>query len=236
MNSILSILVAVTLSQFVFSQAWADEDANRFNRISFAETVTETVSNDQVTVHFLARAQDDDPDAVAREINQQMQQTKRLLDRTSGLRVQTGGYQIHPIYDKNRKIQSWRGQQSLSIETQNTPGLAEILADLQSLLNYNGMQFSVSRQQKERVMSQLLKRGIQAYRDKAKQIARAFGKEAFNITETRIENTMPPGLYRQPRALAMTAMKAESAPVMEAGESDIRLTISGVVTIRNDTF
>lgn len=236
MNSILSILVAVTLSQFVFSQAWADEDANRFNRISFAETVTETVSNDQVTVHFLARAQDDDPDAVAREINQQMQQTKRLLDRTSGLRVQTGGYQIHPIYDKNRKIQSWHGQQSLSIETQNTPGLAEILADLQSLLNYNGMQFSVSRQQKERVMSQLLKRGIQAYRDKAKQIARAFGKEAFNITETRIENTMPPGLYRQPRALAMTAMKAESAPVMEAGESDIRLTISGVVTIRNDTF
>lgn len=236
MNSILSILVAVTLSQFVFSQAWADEDANRFNRISFAETVTETVSNDQVTVHFLARAQDDDPDAVAREINQQMQQAKRLLDRTSGLRVQTGGYQIHPIYDKNRKIQSWRGQQSLSIETQNTLGLAEILADLQSLLNYNGMQFSVSHQQKERVMSQLLKRGIQAYRDKAKQIARAFGKEAFNITETRIENTMPPGLYRQPRALAMTAMKAESAPVMEAGESDIRLTISGVVTIRNDTF
>ncbi|KUJ74491.1 hypothetical protein AVO42_03575 [Thiomicrospira sp. XS5] len=236
MNSILSILVAVTLSQFVFSQAWADEDANRFNRISFAETVTETVNNDQVTVHFLARAQDDDPDTVAREINQQMQQAKRLLDRTSGLRIQTGGYQIHPIYDKNRKIQSWRGQQSLSIETQNTPGLAEILADLQSLLNYNGMQFSVSRQQKERVMSQLLKRGIQAYRDTAKQIARAFGKEAFNITETRIENTMPPGLYRQPRALAMTAMKAESAPVMEAGESDIRLTITGVVTIRNDTF
>lgn len=234
MNSILSILLVATL--IVSSQAWADEDNNRFNRISFAETVSETVSNDQVTVHFLARAQNQDPDTVAREINQKMEQAKRILDRTSGLQIQTGNYRIHPVYDKNRKIQDWQGQQSLSIETQNTPGLAEILADLQTLLNYNGMQFSVSRQQTEHVMSQLLKRGIQAYRDKAKQIARAFGKEAFNITETHIENTMPPVLYRQPRALAMTAMKAESAPVMEAGQSDIRLTISGVVTIRNDTF
>lgn len=236
MNSILSILLAVTLSLSAFGQAWADEDANRFNRISFTETVSETVSNDQVTVQFIARAQDSDPETVAREINQQMQHAKRLIDRTQGLRVQTGGYRIHPVYDKDQNIQTWRGQQTLSIETQNSPGLAKILTELQSLLSYNGMQFSVSRQQQERVMERLLKQGIQAYRDKAKQIARAFGKEAFNITETHIDNPMPPTIYRQPRTLALSTMKAESAPVMEAGQTDLRLTISGVVTIRNDTF
>lgn len=236
--SLLSPLLAFAL-MLPFYQAWANDINPEFNRISFSETVSQQVINDQVTARFLAEAQAADPKDVGQAINRKMQQARQRLANSGlpkGSTIETGDYRITPVYDSDQKIKAWRGQQALTIVSRNPPGLAKRLAELQDDLNFNRLDFSVSTERQAEVRAQLLQTAIQSYRDKAARIAHAFGEKTFRLTETQIQDSSPGARLPQTRMM-MSAVKAEAAaPVLEAGQTEIRITVSGVLVLPNPDF
>lgn len=200
------------------------------NQVHFSVTASETVSNDTLSVTFSHLAEGSSTQQVSQEINQKMRAAKRVLERFPNVISQTGNYRVYPVYKKQR-LSHWRGQQDLVLHLRNKPGLVKVLTRLQPYLTYKGMHFAVSAEVQKHIESALLDKAIQRFQAKAERIAKGFMAPSFKIIETRIQQNRP----HQPRTLITTSARASSAknmaPTVEAGESTVQVSISGVMVL-----
>jgi len=227
-------LYVALLSSFLFmlfSPLSAAEETWQGNKVHFAITETQNVANDTISITFNRVAEGVSPQAVANEINQQMQSAVQALKAYPDVIVQTSQYNIHPVYKKSI-ISHWRGQQSLTLTLENKPGLVQILAKIQPYLAYQSMQFGVSENLKRELMAELTDRAIHQFRAQANRIAKGFMAPNYKIIETHINS---PG-YSNPRPyMERSEMAMASAdiavPTVRAGQSKLQVTISGVILL-----
>ncbi|MDG4812078.1 SIMPL domain-containing protein [Hydrogenovibrio sp. 3SP14C1] len=229
----LIVLLCLTSLFFTpFSQA--GDTLLQFNQVTFSVTESQRVENDFVSVHFIAQAEEKTAQAVQRQINQKMHQAQTILNRYPEITVSTQNYRVMPVYNEHKKIQHWKGQQTLHLSLKNQPGLAEILTKVQPYLNYNDIRFSVSESQREQTMTSLLKRALARYQSQAKVIADAFGQSTYRITQTQIQHTTPtPPFERSLSAYASKVASTQAAPIIETGDTRLSITVSGRVLISN---
>lgn len=229
----------MTLRQFclvlisVFSmnaQALENTERNE-NRVSFSVTESAYFNNDQVTLTFRAYSQNLNPQVVANEINTQMQAAYAVLKRAPQIKVETSDYQIQPIYDKNQALTTWRGQQTLTLNMENQPGLVKIMAQIQPYLRYQNMEFGVSSAQRQLFIDDLTNKAIATFQKKAQLIAQGFNANQFKLIETHIQSPHFPSPYLARNMMASDAMS--NAPVMQAGQSQLSVTINGTLLLPN---
>ncbi|KUJ71104.1 SIMPL domain-containing protein [Thiomicrospira sp. WB1] len=202
------------------------------HRVHFESTVTETVMPDTFVVTL--RAYEEGPDAtqVSRAINRRMQQALNRAKRFADITMQTEGYRVSPVYDRQHQLTHWRGQQRLRLTTQAPSQLSQLLQQLESSLQYQHQSYRLSDARLETMRAQLLTQATKHYRDKAQSLARLLGHDRFKLAETRIDPIQ--GLNAPPRpilarSLSETSRNAE--PAIEADAVTLTQTIRGVMVL-----
>lgn len=215
-----------------FTVKAADTADRQENRVFFSITETASIDNDQVTLTFRAHAQDKNPDVVANRINTQMQSASAVLKKAPSIQAETSDYQISPIYDKDQTLTHWRGQQTLTLNMENKPGLVKIMAQIQPFLRYQNMQFGISNAQRQIFLNDLTRKAIKTYQQQAQLIAQSFQANVYKIIETRIQTPNFPSPYLG-RSMMASADTIQSAPVMQGGQSQLSVTIDGTLLLPN---
>ncbi|MEA1988697.1 MAG: SIMPL domain-containing protein [Pseudomonadota bacterium] len=214
-------------------QAQTAVEPNQGNEVQFSITESQNVPNDSISMTFNRVAEGTSLQAVANEINLKMQAAVSALKAYPEIITQTTQYNIRPVY-KKQVMSHWRGQQSLVLTLENKPGLIKVLAKIQPYLAYQSMQFGVSDDLQDKILAQLTDRAILKFRNQANRIAQGFQAPSYKILETRINmpNTVSPRpMYARSEMAMMSSDMA--APSVKAGQSKLKVTISGTVLLPN---
>ncbi|WP_178862034.1 SIMPL domain-containing protein [Thiomicrorhabdus cannonii] len=232
-NARLTTMLLIPLMACVaglFSLSAQAEDAT-YHQVHFSISQSDTLQNDTAQVVLQAIAESVSAEVAAQQINRQMQAAIKLLKPLKQIKIQSGPYSVNPVYNKQRVIQHWRGQQTLTLTTQDLPGLPSVLSKLEKLLTYQSTRFSISETLRHQAQKKLIAEAMQTYQARASQIAEGFKAPAYELLETRIQTNGVQPIHHQPYMLASRAMAESAEPVMEAGESEIRVEISGLLRL-----
>ncbi|WP_127470114.1 SIMPL domain-containing protein [Thiomicrorhabdus aquaedulcis] len=201
------------------------------HKVDFTVTHSESVDNDRLSVQFHRVAQGDSAQAVADSINPAMQRALHILKSYPDITAQTSNYSIHPAYAKNNLISHWNGQQTLTIELDNQPGLVKVLSELQPHVTYQSMQFTVSKARTESLLEQFTTQAISRFKQQAELIRQSFGAQSLRILHSQI-NTLNDGLMPQPRfARAEMSLASAAQPALESGKSTLGVQVSGTILL-----
>lgn len=200
------------------------------HRVHFSISSSQKVENDTADITLQAIAQGPNAQSVMQEINQQMQSAIKALRFNDKIVTQTSSYQVYPVQNKQRIITHWKGQQSLTLTTQNLPGLPGLLEKVEPHLSYQSLRFRVSDALQQQVRQKLTAKALQQYQKQAKRIAESFGTSQYRFVDTRIHSGAN-GLIRQPMLARSYAETASAPPVMEAGESTITIQVEGELAL-----
>lgn len=229
MNSNLVKIAAVLLLSLTgFSTAHAEVE-DRFT-VHLTASATEEVDNDLLTATLSVERSGSDSAKLANEIAAIM---RRALDegkKMPAVKLQTSGYSTQPVYERrdNRNLRTgWRITQTLSLESTDTAAAISLIGRLQGFdLQLTGMAFTVSKERREALRVRLTESAIAEWRVRAEATVSRLGGKVWGPHEVSVQDE---GSYPiRPMFRSDLMMTAEAAPpAVEAGTSQIRVTISG---------
>lgn len=210
------------------AQGLADQE-QRYNQVRLQAGQSESVSNDTMHVRLQTFDESRDPADLAEAINRDMDWALQAARSVEGVDASTGGYQTYPVH-KDNVIKSWRGQQDLILEGRDHKAIGQLVAVLQEKLQVKSMQFTVSDERRRAAENRLIARALDAFRERAGIVGANLEAKGYRIVELNINTSSqrPPAPYQA----RMAAMEAPAPVVTEAGDSDIRVTISGTVELQ----
>lgn len=147
------------------------------------------------------------------------------------IEVQTGNFSLFPRYSNKGGITGWQGTAELSIEGRDIPGIAQLTGRI-TTLTIARVGTNLSREQREKIESDVAAQAIARYRAKAADYAKQFGYAGYTLREVNVSADQP-GFVSAPmmRAKTMSASADESLPV-DAGKGTVTVTVSGTVQMK----
>jgi predicted secreted protein len=205
-------------------------DDNPLRRVSFGVESGRDVANDWLRASLAVTGEDPDPAALADRINRTMEWALGRAKQEKRVQVESGGYATHPVYEDGR-IRRWRASQQLWIEGADFDAATALLGELQSRLQLQSLDFSVSPEQRREVEDALIEEALAAFKARADLVRRNLGASGYEIVQLGIDTGggMPP-----PRPVMMRAMAAEAktaAPAVEAGTSRVSVGIHATIEL-----
>jgi len=211
--------------------AGAGDDADHYDRVSLRAERTRQVANDRAHAQLGITLEDADSVELQSRVNEVMQWATRVAEHYEDVDVETGGYRTHPVYRK-QLIDHWRATQELRIESSNVDRVTELVRVLQSRLQLQSVDFSISQARREGVENELITDALAAFEDRAGLVRERLGADGYRIVHLDIhtEGTTP-----SPRPLrAMEAMSdSVAAPALEPGTSTVTVSVHGTVELRD---
>ncbi|MDR2128336.1 MAG: SIMPL domain-containing protein [Burkholderiaceae bacterium] len=151
------------------------------------------------------------------------------------LDVRTGNFSVNPSYNKNGKITGWQGSTELVLEGRDFARITTAAARAQSLSIAN-ITFDLSPERRAQVESQARAQAIDRFKDKAAEIAKAFGFANYSLREVTIssdENATVPRMFANKAAMSMKSVLGEPPSVqVEPGNATVTVTATGSVQAR----
>jgi predicted secreted protein len=206
----------------------ANDDEQRFNQFRLSAQQSESVSNDTMHVTLNTYAEMKDPARLAQRINEEMEWALAIAKQVPGIKVSSGSYQTWPVTRKE-VTSAWRGQQDLLLEGQDMEALGKLVGQLQEKLKIKSMSFSVSDEKRTAVENRLIDAALDAFKARADIIGNNLGARDYRFVDVNVGASAqrPPVMYQA--RTASVAMEASDAVAVEGGESDVQVTVSGVV-------
>ncbi|MGF1644230.1 MAG: SIMPL domain-containing protein [Thiotrichales bacterium] len=221
------ILLCAPLALFA-----GESGETHYDRISLSAAAADRVDNDLATVTLSAQEDGGFPSELADKVNQRIKWGVETVKQRPGMKVQTQSYNTQPVYRDNR-ITGWRVSQAIAVESRDIAGVSELLSVLQSRLNLQGMHFSVSPETREAKENELITRALAAFEKRAGLVAENLKRSGYKLVDLQISTAdFAPQPRFMGRAMMAEAAMDVAAPSMEAGESTITVTVSGVVELK----
>jgi len=210
------------------------------------------VEQDRVTATLNFEASGATAQAVQAEINSKMQAAKPLYDAVAGVKTSTGHYNVYKDYPREPEPKKdgtpgwtpeereakafWRGSQSLMMDGVKSDAMLMLISSLQKEgFALQGLNFYMSRGAEDAVKDALITEALGNIRARAENIQRALGKRKIHYAKIDLG-----GGDRPMPMMRSIAMKAESyaaadsmpAPVAEAGETEVVMSVTAEVELR----
>lgn len=215
---------------FMLVMAGATAEEPRYNQVRLQAQESTSVSNDTMHVTMSTYGESRDPADLARQINSDMEWALTLAKAESEISVRTGNYQTYPVLHKNEH-KGWRGQQDLELEGEDTRRISDLVGKLQERLQVKTIRFSVSDQKRHAVENRLIGQALDAFKVRAGIIGDNLQASGYRVVDINVNTAIqrPPVPYQA----RMSAASMEAAPVaVEAGESDVTVTVSGTIELQ----
>ncbi len=204
-------------------------DEQRYDRLHFQVERSEQVANDRMQVWLTAQAQGDDPAQLAKTINQSMEWALATARERAGTRIKTGNYQTYPLRDKDQ-VQSWQASQDLLIEGADIPAISALVGELQARLQVKSMAFTVSDEARRSAEERMIEVALQAFQARAANLQQIMAAKGYRMVEANIQTG---GRFPGPVSMlrAQTASFEASMPAVQAGDSEVSVTVSGSIEL-----
>jgi predicted secreted protein len=159
--------------------------------------------------------------------------TARAAAQPGQVEVRTGAFGLYPRHGRDGRIQGWQGTAELILEGRDTARLGTLAGRL-STLAVQQTAFSLSREARRRLESEVQAQAIERFKARAGEVAQAFGFGGYTLREVTISSADEAPRPVMARALALEAKAAMAdAPLpLEAGTASVSVTVSGAVQLR----
>jgi predicted secreted protein len=228
------LLLAVLAPLFITTAAWADMPAPK-NVVGLSATASVEVTKDLLSVTMSTTRDGTDAAVVQSGLKQALDAAlaeAKKVAKPGQIDVQTGNFSIFPRYSNKGVITGWQGSAEMVIEGKDIPGIAKLTGRINTL-SIARVGTNLSREQREKVESDVAAEAIARYRAKAADYAKQFGFSGFSVREVNV-NSEPMAYGGAPQMARMNAKAAdasESLPV-ELGKGTVTVTVNGTVEMK----
>jgi len=231
MPQIRNILITLVFSIYA-SFTVAHENETLFNQVHVQAQVEQDIANDEMQSLLVSEHQGKNAGNLSTKVNADIKWALAIAKTNKAIEVSTRAYQTYPIY-KNSDVVGWRVSQELVLKSQDMALLSEIIGELQERLQVRQMQFSASKNTRDKIEDALIEDAMQAFKRKAAIVKKHMSDKEYRIVNLHINsNGHRPQMMHAQRS-NMKSMEMASAPRVEAGTSKITVTVSGSVQFFN---
>ncbi len=218
----------------VFSATALAETVIAEDQVSFQVEVGRDVGNDRMVAILNVMAEEKKPANLADRINSTMTWAQDQARANKQVTSRSGSYQTYPVYD-DRKIVRWRGRQELQLESQDVDQLSQLVGILQSRLQMQSLQFSVSPDRRRQVENGLIEQALEAYQARAEIIRKSLGAKTYKLMDINIRSSgRSPVIPMRAEAASTLSRSSVSAPALEQGTSRVNVQVSGKIRLLRD--
>ena len=236
-KKVLMLVLAASLPMLAAAQAPIVQTVQKDPEgvVSLNSSATVQVPNDWITVQFSTSKEGVDANAVQAALKEALgtalAQARQVARPDGHVEVQGGGFSLQPRFNNKGIVNGWTGTTSLTVQGRDMGTIAELAGRVQSM-TVASLDYSVSREAREKVEGDVAAQAIARFRAKAADYAKAFGFANFVVREANvgIDNGQPPP--RPFRAkLAMAPSVSDALPV-EAGSGSVTANVNGSVQLK----
>lgn len=253
MKKILGVAVLVAVGVGLVPQGWADEREGTM--LSLSATVYRTLPQDRLQVMLNFEKDGKTAQEVQQAINAKMQDAQREYGRVKTVKPNTGSYNVWKEYmpepapkadgtpawsqAQREKMARWRGSQTLILEgAANDAEFIKLTGVLQGMgFATQGMSYSVSRAKADEAQDEMIVEALGSLRQRADRMAKALEMKKVEFvtisTDGQPLNPEPMPIYGRMKTGAVMAAEAMPAPVSQAGESELNVTVTAKVRLEN---
>lgn len=201
-----------------------------------------TVPNDEAQMNWSVSAQaktlKEATSQAVKAMNEGLSQIKTVSD---ALKLQTQSMNSYPVYgevkgNETPKIVAWRVSQSLEVVAPDVQLVPAVIEKVNGTLALNGLNFKVSDAARAKYDESLYKLAVADATQRAVWIAQSVGSDAGKVELQSLRfnsSATPRPINLMMRATGKAMMdSAVLAPSVEAGTSELNLTVSAEVLIK----
>ncbi len=225
--------LSASLSTLAVAQPMVPKEPEGVLTLNSSATVQ--VPNDWISVQFSTTREGADAAAVQADLKAALGSAlsqARMVEKGDGhVEVQGGGFSLQPRLTVKGLVNGWTGTTSLWVQGRDMGTIAELAGRVQTMTVAN-LEYSVSREAREKVEGEVAAQAIARFRARAADYARAFGYTTFTVRET---NVSVDGGQPVPRPFRMKAAMASSvgdALPVEAGSGSVTANVNGSVQLK----
>ena len=165
--------------------------------VSLNTSATVQVPNDWIAVQFTTSKEGTDANAVQSAlkdaVGSALAQARQVAKPEGHVEVQGGGFSLQPRFNAKGVVNGWTGTTSLVVQGRDMGTIAELAGRVQSM-TVGSLEYSVSREAREKVEGEVAAQAIARFRAKAADYAKAFGYATFTVRDANvnIDNGQPP--------------------------------------------
>ena len=207
----------------------AHEIPVHYDRISLTASAGKQVAQDELQVTLYAMSDAEEARTTSDEVSERIHKALSILNSESGISTQTGSFNTHPIYRK-QKITGWRSRQSLEVKSTNPKLLSQLIGRVQNYVQLESIRYDVSEQVRRITENQLIEKAMQNFQHRARLVTSSLRREKYRLVDMTINTGHPrPNLVQ---ARTMAAMESATAPPIQAGKQLIQVTINGTIEVQ----
>jgi predicted secreted protein len=204
--------------------------------VSLSSSATVEVPRDWMAITFSTTRDGSEAAGVQAAVKEAVDAALALARKSARgdghVEVQTGDFSLQPRITSKGLPSGWTGRGEIVVQGRDMATIAELAGHI-STLTIAHVDYSVSREAREKVEGDLAAQAIARFRAKAADYARAFGYAGFVVREVAVttDAAQPP----VPRMYAMKAMApsaSDEALPVEAGKGAVTSTVSGTVQMK----
>ncbi|HEY9097082.1 MAG TPA: SIMPL domain-containing protein [Hydrogenophaga sp.] len=209
------------------------------NLVSLSASGFLEVPQDWLTVRLSVSREGNDAASVQSQLRKALDSgmavARAAVAPNQQLQARSGAFGVYPSYDKNGKISGWQGKADLVLEGRDFTKIANTAGKIDTMA-ISGMGFSLSRETQQKLESDVQALAIERFQARAKDVAKGFGFDSFQLREVNVSSADDGGGMPMPvRAMAMEAKSMSSSPrvvAMEPGMSRVTVNVSGTVALK----
>lgn len=219
----------ICLMFFYLPSANAAEQTS-YDRIQLSAQAVSEAENDTLIAVMSAQRKGEQYASLADEVNRTVSQALKKARQYKAVDVQTLDYQTRPVYGKSHQT-GWVVSQSIQLKSMDSAVLSKLLGQLQDQLMLDGISYTVSPEQRQRVEEGLISRAITAFEKRAQDITRALHRKRYRLVQMQVNTS---GVPQRPILMRGVASfdAAKSAPAIEAGKQQITVNVSGEIELQ----
>ncbi len=203
------------------------------NVVSLSASATLEVQQDELTLVFAATRDGADPAAVQSQLKQALEAAlteARKAARPGQLEVNTGRFSLSPRYSPRGGISGWIGSAELVVVGRDIAAVSQLAGRI-GTMPLARTSFSLSRDARQKAEAEVMAQAIARFKGRAEQVAREFGFGGWSLREVSVQGQ--DGMHPAPvmRAQAMRAAAPDEALPVEAGRTQVTVTVGGSVQL-----
>jgi predicted secreted protein len=210
-------------------------DPVQYNQVSVRAEASQEVPRDLMQVTLYSEAQDKDPAKLAARITESLNKAVGQAREVKEITTRQGSRSSTPIYDdKSQKIIGWSEHAELRLESADFAALSKLTGELLTDLKVASMEFSISKPARLASEDTLLKDAVVNFKSRAQLITDALGGSGYKVVNLNLNTSGYPQPYMRAPVMMMKAAapRADIAPDVEAGTSNVSVIAEGVIEVQ----
>jgi predicted secreted protein len=189
------------------------------------------VPNDWLTLSFSATREGTEAGSVQSALRQALDAAlaeARKVMKPGQIEVRAGNLSVYPRYNNRGGIAGWQGSTELQVEGRDMTAIAQLAPRITSM-SIARVGYSLSREAREQVESEVGARAIERYKKRADEVTRQFGFNRWSLREVQLNTDAPVPPVPMLRAKAMSAPAGDEALPVEPGRGQVNAMVTGSI-------